>query len=210
MTIHIDLSSFAINNYPIVLVLLNVFLALIPCWVIYYLGLRLGSKKWSNIDYKAKIAFVILFIVWFFFFPNTAYLFTMVRHLLDHCTDYHFINRICYEESWMEFFFFAYALIGIPTFVYALKNMSAQLGTLFHPLLKRLFPIVMIPFTSIGVMLGLLERFNSWEIFYDFKNIFNHFLMYFQDLSMIWNLFFITFVLYFIYYVYIPILKKVI
>jgi uncharacterized membrane protein len=173
-----------INSYPVLMMAWNIFLALIPCWVAYGMLRKKISMK--------SAWFWPLFIIWFFFFPNTAYLFTMVRHLLNHCVDYNPLLRVCTEESWMVMFFFGYALIGLPTFYYALKKMTHLVG--------RCFPLVMIPFTSIGVLFGLVERFNSWDVIRNPMMIVQTGFSYFIEPDKILNLIVFTIVFYFIYY----------
>ncbi len=192
--------NLSINNYPIVFVFWNVFLALIPCVVVYFLAKKVGCKSWSQIKWGGRIGFVVLFLAWLFFLPNTAYLFTMVRHLVDYCYDYDRF-RVCIEEAWVPVFFFAYALIGLPTFYYALKKMTDVFRSIFGKGASITLPIFVIPLTSIGVMFGLIERFNSWEIITKPMNIVKTGLHYFTDATILTNFLIFTIVLYLIYYI---------
>lgn len=189
-----------INSYPIIFVFWNIFLALLPCFIAWLTYKIFKNKRWSKTKWYQKLLFPLLFISWFFFFPNTAYLFTVVRHLIDHCINYDPILRVCRRETWMIMFFFVYALIGVPTFIYALKKMSSVLGTLFHKTIAIVFPAIMIPLTAMGVLLGLIERFNTWNIVHDPLIIVRTGLGYFIDPDMIWNFIAYTVLLYFIYY----------
>ena len=188
-----------VNQYSLFFIFWNVFLALIPCWIVYYWSFRYSGKKWKQLKLFTQFSFLIWFILWFFFLPNTAYLFTLVRHLLDHCSDYD-LNRVCRKEAWMSIFFFGYALIGVPTFVYSLKKMSQLFRSFFGKVSAHLLPIIMIPLTSIGVLFGLVERFNSWDILSDPLLIVRTGASYFSDPVMLVNFLVYTVILYLIYY----------
>jgi len=194
-----NLSDLSINGYQALLVLWNIFLALIPCWIVYFLFHHFPRKKWSSLSLHFQLLFLVLFFIWFFFFPNTAYLFTMVRHLVDYCSGYDAF-RVCPAESWVVMVFFLYALVGLPTYLYALSRMSGLLGLLFHKKLRVIFPVFMIPLTAIGVLFGLFERYNSWEILTRPAQIIRTALGYFTDSSALLNLAVYSAVLYFVYY----------
>jgi len=162
----LDLS---INDYNLYSFVLNVFLALLPCWIVFRLKKATKGHRWPTFKKGEKASFILIFLFWLAFFPNTAYLFTMPRHLVDYCTDYD-LNRVCVEEAWMTTFFFGYAMVGVWTFVYALKAMSDLLGRVLGTIWRRRLPYALIPLTSLGVMLGLFARLNSWDVaFHPFK-----------------------------------------
>ena len=192
-------SSFVINNYPVILIFWNIFLALIPCVIVYWMGI-LFQKKWSKFNLSDRFKFLALFFIWFFFFPNTAYLFTMVRHLLNHCMDYD-MYRVCREETWMVPVFFTYALIGVPTFIYALKRMETIVAKIFHQKIATIFSIIIMPVTALGILLGLIDRYNSWEIAIRPLEITEAALNYFTDSTMFLNFLVYTLILYLIYYI---------
>jgi uncharacterized membrane protein len=192
--------NLAINNYSIIFVLWNVFLALVPCVIVYFFAKKVGRSSWSQIKWYRHKLFVIAFLVWLFFLPNTAYLFTMVRHIVDYCSDYDKYS-VCVEEAWMPMFFFTYALIGVPNFYYALNKMSQVFKKLFGGLAFIALPIIVIPLTSIGVMFGLFERFNSWEVITKPMDIFKTGLNYFTDAAQLTNFLIFTIALYLIYYI---------
>jgi uncharacterized membrane protein len=151
------LLEFHIHQYHLVFVLWNIFLALVPCWIAYYLARR------DKMTLKHP-GFWLLFVVWFFMLPNTAYLFFMTRHVVDYCDAYD-NYRVCIEGgSWIPLFFFAYAAIGIPTFYFALSKMTDLFVRRGHKIFVWLLPTLMIPATSIGLLYGLYERYNSWDV----------------------------------------------
>ena len=192
--------SLSINKYNILTIFWNVFLALIPCITVYYLALSVKRKKWHAFKAGEKISFVLIFLFWLFMFPNTAYLFFIVRHLVNYCQHYDKF-RVCSEgNTWMVMFFFTYSVIGIPTFYYALNKMADVFRKLFNRTSATVLPIIVIPLTAIGVMFGLFERFNSWNILLNPLNILSVAFSYFTDLNLFINFLIFTICMYLIYY----------
>ncbi len=191
--------NLSIHSYKIFSVAWNVFLALIPCFVAYYVYLSIEKKKWLSLKRIDQTAFVALFLFWLLFFPNTAYMFTLPRHLVNLCANYG-ATRICFGETWVVMFFFTYAAIGIPAFYYSLNKMSQILGKLFGKLTEKFFPIIMIPLTALGVLLGLFERFNTWQILTQPWEIFKAGTFYFTFPVLLINFLVFTISLYLIYY----------
>lgn len=187
-----------IHNYNLIAIVWNVFLALIPCIVVYYMAKSIGKKKWNKLG-KQKTAFVLLFLFWLFFFPNTAYLFSIVRHLVNYCDDFD-KYRVCAVGTWKVLFFFTYAAIGIPTFYYALKKMEDLFKTAFNKASGNILPLIVIPLTTIGVMFGLLERYNTWDIIFRPTSLLKTVATYFTEIHPLTDFLVITALLYFIYY----------
>lgn len=188
-----------VNDYHIATFCWNIFLALIPCLIAWRLSTAYYLKKWGNISFMNRLFFGLTFPVWFFFFPNTAYLITDIRHLVDYCEELDFF-RVCVNEAWVVPVFFTYALIGVPTFYYALKKMTLVIEKLFGKWARRLFPLFMIPVTALGLLLGLVARFNSWEVVARPWHIAETALFYLTDKTMLNNFFAYTLMLYLIYY----------
>jgi len=192
--------SLSINKYNILTIFWNIFLAIIPCITVYYLALSVKRQKWHDFKGGDKVFFILIFLFWIFMFPNTAYLFTIVRHLVDYCQHYD-KYRVCSEgSSWMVMFFFTYSLIGLPTFYYALKKMSEVFKKSFNEMSATVLPIIIIPLTAIGVMFGLFERFNSWDVLINPLSVLNTATRYFIDLNLLTNFLIFTISLYLIYY----------
>jgi len=192
--------SLSINKYNILMIVWDIFLAVVPCLTAYYLALSVKIRKWNDFKIGEKVSFVLIFLFWLFMFPNTAYLFTMVRHLVNYCL-YYDLNRVCSEgTTWMVILFFTYASIGIPTFYYALNKMSGVFKKLLNPMSAALLPIIVIPLTAIGVMFGLFERFNSWDILTNPLSLIVKGIGYFTDINLFFNFLIFTISLYLIYY----------
>jgi len=176
----------------------NLFLALVPCLTAYYMAQAVGKKKWGKLG-KSKWAFAALFLFWLLMLPNTAYLFMMVRHLVNYCRDFNHY-RVCPDKTWMVMFFFVYALMGVPTFYYAIHKMKEVFKTLFNKRSAAFFPVIIIPLTAIGVMFGLFERYNSWDVLIKADEIVRTLFSYFTNGSDLLNLFVFTSSFYLIYY----------
>ncbi len=158
-----NLLTLKVNDYFVATFFWNIFLALIPCVIVWRMSSAYYLKKWGNISRLNRFLFLFTFLVWFFFFPNTTYLITDIRHLADYCDNLDYF-RVCVDEAWVVPVFFTYAVIGIPTFYYSLKRMTNVIGKLFGKWARRLFPFFMIPITALGLLLGLVGRFNSWNV----------------------------------------------
>ena len=191
--------SLQINDYFVAVFFWNILLALIPCFIVFRMANGFHLKGWTNIGTIPKWSFVGLFLIWFFFFPNTAYLFSDIRHLANYC-DQLDAMRICPNQAYLVPIFLSYAMVGIPTFYYGLSKMSYVLSKLFGAAVGRIFPVLMIPLTALGVMIGLVDRFNSWDIVFHPFSIVKIALAYFLGDVMSWNLLSYTLMLYGIYY----------
>jgi len=202
-----NLLTIKVNEYYVAVIFWNIFLALLPCIIAWRLSRGYYLKKWSNMSQMNHLLFGLTFLVWFFFFPNTAYLIADIRHLQGYC-DTHDFYRSCADQAWVVPLFFTYALVGVPTFYYALKKMSLVLEKLFGKMARRIFPLLMIPLTALGLLLGLVARFNSWEIVTKPLNIIKTALEYLNNDIMLINLSAYTLMLYFVYYSIDLLLKK--
>lgn len=187
-----------IHDYNLIMIVWNILLAIIPCWIVFRMTKSVGKKRWENLG-KQKIAFIILFLIWLFFMPNTAYLLFIPRHLVNYCTDFD-MYRVCADGSWKVLFFFTYAAIGIPTFYYALNKMKKLFNSMCGKIYATFLPIIAIPLTTIAVMFGLYERFNSWDVVFRPLILLRTVGSYFTNSVMLIDFVVITILLYTIYY----------
>lgn len=176
----------------------NIFLAIIPC-VFAYLFLSFRGRRWFSLSLTRKMLFFLCFVAWFLFYPNTAYLFTDIRHLLDYCPRGSF-EDVCLPHAWMIPVFFVYAMTGLVPFVWSLRSVSFVLSSSFNGLFGRVFPIIMIPLTALGVLIGLIERWNSWDIIRFPLGVLEISWTYMVDGHKLMTLGVYTLVLYVIYY----------
>lgn len=185
-----------INNYQVVTIFWNLFLAALPFLFGYLLityWQKTGLRKWNQ-----KIIGVLIWLVWLLFLPNTAYVISDVRHLLDYCPrDTQF--RVCEEGAWMPVFFFTYGLIGWISFVYAMTQMKMFIARAFNRFLSHIYLVVMMPIMALGLLLGLVNRFNSWDAFTNVHDLWQVILTYWTDSQSFTNLVILSILLYILY-----------
>lgn len=200
------LSDIAINHYQLVTVVWNIFLALLP--LAFYLFLKWYWLRTGLVKFKQKMAAVVLFLFWLVLFPNTAYIITDIRHLLNYCP-LDSPNRVCPDNAWMIIVFFAYSCFGWVAFYYLLKLMSDLVHEIFSGLRPYFFAALIIPMTTLGVLLGLLNRFNSWDVFLSPLWLTQVFLVYFLDINYFIDWLVFTLGLYLLYFAGDVIFRKV-
>jgi uncharacterized membrane protein len=103
------LTRYTINDYDLFTVLFNIFLVFVPFILILYL-----KKSWHETNFNKfyqKVIAILVAIIWLIFIPNTAYIITEIRHLLNYCT-LNSPDKVCLANAWMIMFFFTYASIG--------------------------------------------------------------------------------------------------
>ncbi len=169
---------FYVNDYPFLMMVWNLFLALIPFGLFL-----LFSSYWQKTKFKKsgqKIWAVIIFLFWFIFLPNAAYLVVGNRHLLNFCPA-DSPNSVCVPGTWQIMFFFVYSVLGWVLFTIYLVQMRELLAKIFNPKISRNLIYIFIPFVAWAVLLGLIERYNSWDIFINPLAISANLLSYFTD-----------------------------
>lgn len=186
-----------INDFELLAMAWNILLATIP-WVIAICIGRLWQKtKFAKL--LDKIFAVILGFFWLLFIPNSVYIITDIRHLLNYCP-IDSSDQVCVNSAWMIPWFFLYAVVGWIFFVYLLRQMSVLLKQIFNNAIAELFVIAIIPLISLGVLLGLINRWNSWDFFSHTFEVLMSGLIYCLDLSYFINWFSFTVVLYILYF----------
>jgi len=200
------LSSIAINDYQLITVVWNIFLALLP--LAFYVFLKSYWRRTGLIKFNQKTAAIVLFIFWLLFFPNTAYIITDIRHLLNYCP-FDSPEKVCAANAWMIIVFYTYSSFGWVSFYYLLKLMSDLANEIFSRLRPSFFAALVIPITSLGVLLGLLNRFNSWDVFLFPLWLLQVFSVYFSDINYFIDWLVFTFFLYLLYFAGDVIFRKV-
>jgi uncharacterized membrane protein len=177
----------------------NTALIITPCVIVYYMAKSKDLARFKRMKWGARFSLLVLFLIWLMFFPNTAYQFTIVRHLVNLCTDYN-KYRVCAEESWQVMMFFTYACFGLPAFYYSLNKMGQVTTKVFGKIAGAALPYVIIPLTSIGMLLGLYQRYNSWNLLNKPQRILYAVSNYFTQTTPFLNWLFFTACLFIIYY----------
>ena len=175
----------------------NLFLLIIPFFLCKNLiKLRRKSKfsKWHQ-----KLIAACLGFIWLLFIPNSAYIITGGRHLLNYCPLNYY--KVCAENAWMIMFFFTYAVIGWVAFVYLVNQMKILVNEIWGKLAVKIYIWSIVPVISLGVLLGLINRWNSWEILIYPVAIAKDALKYFTDFMHFKNWLIFTIFLYILYFI---------
>ncbi len=186
-----------INDYKVVVICWNLLLLFVP-----YFLCNLIIKYWHQNKFKKfyqKILALGLGFIWLLFIPNTAYIITDIRHLLNYCP-LDSPHKVCPENVWMIIFFFFYASFGWVAYVYLVNQMKEFLAKAWGRKISLLYTWLVIPFISLGVLLGLINRWNSWEFFIYPINLFKNVSVYFTSLDYFINWLIFTIFLYILYW----------
>lgn len=186
-----------VNNYQIVTIIWNIGLMIVPWLAAIFL-----YRIWSKTGFRSltdKLLGLAVFFVWLLFIPNTAYVMSEVRHLLDYCPP-ESAFQVCEENAWMSLFFFIYASVGWVFYVYLLNQMQTLVRLVFNKIVSTLFIIALVPIVALGFLLGLLNRWNSWEFFIYPKDFFMTIPVYWSDPVYFTNWLFFTIFLYVLYW----------
>ena len=190
-------ATLTIFDYPIAMVLWNLFLLLIPFFLVLFLTKYYKKNKLKKI-YQQVIA-LFFGLLWLRFIPNTAYIITDIRHIMSVCPQ-DVYRWTCPGKLWSIPFFFTYALIGWLAFVYLLQQMRNFLKKVNQELTPILFVFV-IPLISLGILLGLVDRWNSWEFFLDPVGLWKNIIFYFTHLDYFVNWLIFSLFLYILYWI---------
>lgn len=120
----------------------NILLALIPTllgWIFY-------KTKTNTIKF-------ILFLTWILFIPNTLYLFTDILHLMDQVNTNFLTTTLLLIQYSILF------IIGLFTYILSLYPIEKKLKLRSSAIIALNFLI------GYGVVLGRVNRLNSWDIF---------------------------------------------
>ena len=136
----------------------NVFLALIP-----------PIFGWLLLIMRQKVLKGAFALIWFFFLPNTLYLITDLPHIFWQWYRMHHVGQIALALQYLTL-----VLIGLVTFLLALYPVEKALlraSWLKKKSLVPLFIIVTNFFIGLGIVLGRVQRINSWDIVVDIPKV---------------------------------------
>lgn len=146
--------------YNVGWMVINIFLA----FVAVISGFAL--LKFKNFGLK-----IVFFLIWITFIPNTIYIVTDIIHIFDQFNE---VSSLV--KSILIFQYFILEVAGIVSFVASVHVFEKMLD--LSPLKKRKIAttslIILLNFLiGFGVVLGRIERTNSWEIFIDPRKVLN-------------------------------------
>ena len=149
-------------------VIWNLFLAFVPVALAFIiaLGIRIDLREHRRIRW---VIWAPLLFVWLIFLPNTCYLLTEWRHYLKVVS-----NSNLYFESntdpdaklallWTTLFFIVYTGMGVLTFFLSVWPLDRLIRPRLGPF-SWLFGTLFFVLVALGVYLGLVNRFNSWQL----------------------------------------------
>lgn len=144
-------------------------LAVIPVAVAYALRGVLDRRPSSPKRYAAAAA---LTIVWLVFLPNTCYLLTEWRHFLAVLDSSNMFVRafergngdsVLFAKLLMgSLFYFLYSAFGMVTFTMAIR--PVERAAIKRGISIRFWGMPFFAAVSLGVYLGLILRFNTWDL----------------------------------------------
>ena len=153
---------------PLPFVAWNLFLAIVPVALSFLIagGIR---RQWRARGRVTWLVWIPLLLVWLAFLSNTCYLLTEWRHYLETITATQLFFEAAHNREAMFNLFLAtgfyifYSGCGLLTFflaVWPLDRLARRrLGRGIWPAQAAIFT-----FCSLGVYLGLVHRFNTWDL----------------------------------------------
>jgi uncharacterized membrane protein len=128
----------------------NCFLALLAV-VFAYLFVKAKNSVWKTITG----------VLWLLFLPNTIYMFTDMMHIL-----YQWELVQGWEKAVVAVEFAVLQLVGFVTFILAFRPFEVILTWLRYNEKKRVWSTILFNFViAFGIVLGRVERVNSWDAF---------------------------------------------
>jgi uncharacterized membrane protein len=154
-------------------VIWNLFLAVIPVLLAFFIarGMRGQKRAGGPISW---VVWIVLLVVWLAFLPNTCYLLTEWRHYLVTLSSIPlYFQAEVSREAFVDFllmtgFYILYTGSGLLMFflaVWPLDRLARRrLKGWIWPCQAAIFALC-----ALGVYLGLLPRFNSWDLLHPYK-----------------------------------------
>jgi len=143
----------------------NATLALIPVAAGYALRIVLDRKPVRAMGW---LLVVVLGLIWFIFLPNTCYLLTEWRHYMDTVDSQNLYLRaksdsvLFIKLTLGTIFYFLYSLFGMAAFALAIR--PVERAAVRRNISVRLGALPFFAAVALGVYLGLVLRFNSWDV----------------------------------------------
>jgi uncharacterized membrane protein len=126
----------------------NLFLAFVPYFFISYLKTQISLQK-------SKIKTLLLLFAWLLFLPNSFYILTDLIHL----------SQSSDHLVWFDLVVFSsYALIGFTIGIISLIEFENIIKNYASPLITNLIMPSICFLCGIGIYLGRILRYNSWDI----------------------------------------------
>ncbi len=118
---------------------------------------------WLMFKIRQKLLQGAFALLWFTFLPNTLYILTDLRYLPEQWNALHAFGKLSLAVQYT-----LYELIGLSSFLLAVYPLEKTLLYSRWRENKWLLPLLLITtnfFIGFGMVLGRVQRINSWDIF---------------------------------------------
>ncbi len=137
------------HSFFLLFLVWNLFLAVIPFCISFYLRQKEHLKKWRLLCWSA---------IWLLFLPNAPYIVTDLIHLQLSDGFLVFLDLLV---------ILSFAIAGLLFYLVSVKHMEVLFRENFSKKLRNIF-FTALPFLcGFGIYLGRFLRFNSWDILQD-------------------------------------------
>jgi uncharacterized membrane protein len=136
------------NSIYLFFLVWNLFLAFIPYFFISYLKTQITIRK-------SKIKTLSLLFLWLLFLPNSFYILTDLIHLSQSSSHLVWFDLVVISS---------YALIGFSIGIISLIEFENIIKNYTSPLATNLIIPAICFLCGIGIYLGRILRYNSWDI----------------------------------------------
>lgn len=127
----------------------NIFLAWVPCIISLVILSHFDKLKRHN------VLFAILFVTWLLFFPNAAYILTDLIH----------VKHRYYIPMWYDMLLIgSFAVNGLIIGLYSLSHIHQIIKHTYGHRISWAAICVLMYLNGLGVYLGRVLRWNSWDI----------------------------------------------
>jgi uncharacterized membrane protein len=136
------------DNWRYLSLIWNIFLAFIPYWITRTASIR---KAW----HQSNIKFIIVFICWLLFLPNSFYIITDLFHLRQQVSiPLWFDLALIFSSAWN----------GLLMGVLSIRQMEKMIEKKWHLNTEVFFLYPIMLLNAFGIYLGRYLRFNSWDV----------------------------------------------
>lgn len=118
---------------------------------------------WLTLFTHSKIFKVLFIVLWLFFVPNTLYILTDIIHIPTH-----WLQAVGFWKIVLIFEYLILELAGFASFilaVYPIEKAFFSTRLIKRKILADFIIVLLIFLIGFGIVLGRIQRLNSWEIF---------------------------------------------
>lgn len=139
-------------------------------WMGVNIGLAGFAVLFGYLAYRFRktLPRILFLILWFLFVPNTIYIFTDLLHLPEQLYEAGNIGKIA-----VSFEYLVLEIAGFLSFIIAVYFFERILESISQ-INKTLIPYIIVVLNVLigfGVILGRIQRVNSWDIFVDTEGV---------------------------------------